>query len=99
SNGDIAPGWPAKGIVLRPLGTNTDNPYIVPDGAGGGFITFQASDGPGAIAAMHVTNTGVVDWDTARAPSESTAFVARRTALPASDAPNHVMHRGDIEPF
>ncbi|HEU4719642.1 MAG TPA: hypothetical protein VFU15_17480, partial [Bacteroidia bacterium] len=61
--GDVAPGWPASGLLVCNAAGNQQVPQIVPDTSGGAVITWQDTRGADwDIYAQHVSSAGVCTW-------------------------------------
>ncbi len=67
ASGALAPGWPAGGLPVCLAGGNQDSPVMLPDGAGGAFVTWEDwRSGSSMIYAQHVTGSGGIapGWPT-----------------------------------
>src|SRR5207344_1673422 len=62
ASGVVDPAWPADGRAVCTANGEQQNPAIVPDGAGGAFVTWaDLRDGISDIYAQRVLASGVVD--------------------------------------
>src|SRR5262249_46182297 len=61
ASGVVDPAWPVNGRAISNAAPLETRPLIVPDGAGGGVVTWQALNAHMNMFAQHVTSTGVVD--------------------------------------
>src|SRR5262245_42453163 len=58
-DGSIAPGWPVNGLAISRQPGNEALPALLPDGAGGVFVTWDDSTNPD-IYLTHITSNGQV---------------------------------------
>jgi hypothetical protein len=59
--GVVDPAWPVNGRAISAAGLLESRPLLVPDGAGGAVITWQAFTVHLNMYAQHVTAAGVID--------------------------------------
>jgi hypothetical protein len=113
ASGTVDPAWPWGGRAISNQGAAEEFPQVVPDGTGGGIVTWQTRAFRVSMFAQHLEPSGVVDpsWPVGGRPlSVSSAEETSASIAPdgaggaivvwesAGDLVGHVLASGALDP-